>query len=165
MDHITSEISLEELASIANLSCCQYKQKFKKQLGISPRHYINQQKIENAKILLMEGMSVTDVAMMLGFSTSGYFSTVFKKYTLYTHTTILRQKRARITIRECRKSQIKKMKQKKLPLHDFSIVKAAASNIILTSFILIYFGCFFCSPVRYQPEIMSTYCSVYFRIS
>ena len=32
----------------------------------------------------MEGMTVTDIAMLLGFTTSGYFSTVFKKYTLYT---------------------------------------------------------------------------------
>lgn len=84
LDNITSEISLEELASIANLSCSQYKQKFKKQMGVTPRHYINHQKIENAKFLLLDGMSVTDVAMLLGFNTSGYFATVFKKYTLLT---------------------------------------------------------------------------------
>lgn len=81
LDHITAEHSLEELA---NLSCSQYKQKFKKQLGISPRRFINQQKVEHAKALLLEGMSVTDTAMLLGFTTSSYFSTVFKKYTLYT---------------------------------------------------------------------------------
>lgn len=84
LDHISSEISLEELACVANLSCSQYKQKFKKQLGVSPRNYINQQKIENAKTLLLDGMTVTEVAMLLGFTTSGYFSTVFKKYTLLT---------------------------------------------------------------------------------
>lgn len=84
MDHITEELPLEELASLANLSCSQYKQKFKKQLGISPRRYVNQQKIEYSKYLLLEGQSVTDIAMLLGFNTSSYFSTVFKKYTLYT---------------------------------------------------------------------------------
>lgn len=89
LDNITSELPLEELADLANLSCSQYKQKFKKQLGISPRHFINQQKIEHAKVLLMEGMSVTDIAMLLGFTTSSYFSTVFKKYTLYTPTEYL----------------------------------------------------------------------------
>lgn len=89
LDNITSELPLEELASLANLSCSQYKQKFKKQLGISPRHFINQQKIEHAKLLLLEGMSVTDIAMLLGFTTSSYFSTVFKKYTLYTPTEYL----------------------------------------------------------------------------
>ena len=37
LDNITEELPLEELAALANLSCSQYKQKFKKQLGISPR--------------------------------------------------------------------------------------------------------------------------------
>lgn len=81
--NITSELTLEELASVSNLSCSQYKQKFKRELGVSPRHFINQKKIEFAKTLLLEGVSVTDTAMRLGFTTSGYFSTVFKKYTLY----------------------------------------------------------------------------------
>ncbi|RGY01284.1 AraC family transcriptional regulator [Blautia sp. OF03-15BH] len=45
------------------------------------RYFINQQKIEFSKTLLMEGMSVTDIAMLLNFNTSSYFSTVFKKFT------------------------------------------------------------------------------------
>ena len=52
-------------------------------MGISPRYYINQQKIEYSKMLLQDGMSVTDIAMLLNFNTSSYFSTVFKKYTLF----------------------------------------------------------------------------------
>ena len=78
------EFSLEELAHTAGLSCSQFKQKFKNQLGVSPRYFINAQKIEYAKKLLKEGKSVTEVSMLLNFSTSSYFSTVFKKYTLYT---------------------------------------------------------------------------------
>lgn len=93
LDNITEELPLEELAALANLSCSQYKQKFKKQLGISPRHFINQQKIEHSKLLLLEGMSVTDIAMLLGFTTSSYFSTVFKKYTLYTPTEYLEKEK------------------------------------------------------------------------
>lgn len=84
LDNLSSDLTLEELAAIANLSCSQYKQKFKQQLGVSPRHYINQQKIESAKDLLLEGLPVTETAMQLGFATSSYFSTVFKKYTSYT---------------------------------------------------------------------------------
>lgn len=82
-EHIASELSLKELAALVNLSCSQYKQKFKKQMGISPRRFINQQKIEAAKPLLLNGMSVTDIAMQLGFNSSTYFSTVFKQYTMY----------------------------------------------------------------------------------
>lgn len=93
LENITSELSLDHLASLANLSCSQFKQKFKKQLGIAPRHFINQQKIEYAKTLLLEGKSVTDTAMLLNFTTSSYFSTVFKKYTLYTPSEYLKMYR------------------------------------------------------------------------
>lgn len=88
-EQITTALTLEELACIAGLSCSQFKQKFKKQLGIAPRNYINQKKIEYAKQLLAGGASVTETAMTLNFTTSNYFSSVFKKYTRYTPTEYL----------------------------------------------------------------------------
>lgn len=88
------EFSLEDLARTAGLSCSQFKQKFKDQLGVAPRHFINAQKIEYAKKLLREGRSVTEVSMLLNFSTSSYFSTVFKKYTLDTPKEYARRCRA-----------------------------------------------------------------------
>ena len=89
----SQELSLEDLAATAGLSCSQFKQKFKNQLGVSPRHFINAQKVEYAKKLLTEGKSVTETAMFLNFSTSSYFSTVFKKYTMYTPKDYVRKKR------------------------------------------------------------------------
>lgn len=93
-EHVTSEITLERLASISHLSRSQFKQKFKKQLGVPPRQYMNQQKIEYSKKLLAEGKSVTETAMLLNFSTCGYFSTVFKKYTLYSPGDYLKHRRS-----------------------------------------------------------------------
>lgn len=83
LDNICEEISMDELASIAYLSTSQFKQKFKKQMGIAPRQFINEQKIEYAKQLLLEGYSVNDVSIAMHFSTSSYFSTVFKRHTSY----------------------------------------------------------------------------------
>lgn len=83
-ESLTTSVTLEQLAALANLSVAQFKSKFKDQVGFTPRHYINQQKIEYAKQLLLEGRSVTDIAMLLDFTTSTYFSSVFKKYTYYT---------------------------------------------------------------------------------
>lgn len=88
------EFSLEDLADTAGLSCSQFKQKFRNQLGVSPRHFINAQKVEYAKKLLAEGKSVTETAMLLNFSTSSYFSTVFKKYTMYTPKEYIQRKRS-----------------------------------------------------------------------
>lgn len=81
-EHITEELSLDDLALLCGLSTSQFKQKFRHVVGISPRNYINQEKITCAKKLLKEGCSVTDTAMRLGFNSSSYFSTVFKKYTM-----------------------------------------------------------------------------------
>jgi len=82
--NIAEDISLEALANVAGLSCSQFKQNFKKEVGVSPRSYINKRKIEYGKNLLKEGKTVTEAAMALHFSSSNYFSSVFKKYTLCT---------------------------------------------------------------------------------
>lgn len=84
LDHICEVPSLEMLASLCGLSASQFKHKFKAQVGTSPRDFINLQKIEYAKSLLLENKNVTEIAMELGFNTSSYFSTVFKRYTSYT---------------------------------------------------------------------------------
>lgn len=84
--HLTEQIELNRLADLCGLSVSAYKQKFKQQMGITPRNYINMQKIERAKQLLDSGCSITDTAMTLGFNTSNYFTTVFKKYTFQSPT-------------------------------------------------------------------------------
>ncbi|WP_312441527.1 AraC family transcriptional regulator [Lacrimispora sp.] len=83
-EHVTDELSLHTLAGICNLSVSQFKQKFRRIIGISPRNYINKKKIKFSKLLLLQDIPVTEVAMQLNFNTSSYFSTVFKKYTALT---------------------------------------------------------------------------------
>ncbi len=89
--HIRDKIAMEALAEEAMLSVPRFKQKFKSQIGTSPRNYVNYHKIELAKKLLQEGRNVTDVAMELGFSGSDYFSVVFKRYTFVSPTDYIRQ--------------------------------------------------------------------------
>jgi AraC-like DNA-binding protein len=86
LDNIETNISLEFLADYCHLSLTHFKRKFKSEMGISPRNFINQQKIECAKQLLLEGHSITDTSMSLEFSTTSYFAAIFKKYTAYTPT-------------------------------------------------------------------------------
>lgn len=78
--NITSPLMLDELADVASLSTSQFKQKFRLQTGMTPRYYVNLQKITVAKKLLAEGNSITRTAMELSFDTSSYFSVVFKRY-------------------------------------------------------------------------------------
>lgn len=83
LEHIQDELPMEELAQVALLSVSRFKQKFKLEIGTSPRNFINFHKVEAAKRLLLEGRSVTDVAMELNFSSSNYFSSVFRRYTSF----------------------------------------------------------------------------------
>lgn len=80
LENLKKDVSLDELAFVSGLSTSQYKQKFKVQMGIPPRNYINLQKIELAKKMIKEGMEITEIAMELGFNTSSYFAVVFKRY-------------------------------------------------------------------------------------
>lgn len=82
-EHISEKLSMEQLAHIALLSESRFKQKFKLQMGTSPRDFVNFHKIEAAKRLLMEGSPVNDVARKLSFSSSNYFSDVFRRYTSF----------------------------------------------------------------------------------
>ena len=81
LDHIEDPLSIEQLASISLLSASRFKQKFKEQMGITPRDFVNKQKVKGAQELLAEGKNITETAMELGFSSSSYFSVVFKRFT------------------------------------------------------------------------------------
>ena len=59
-----------------------FRRVFKIETGIKPMEYLNKYRIEVAKRLLQSGdYRIQDVYEMVGFTTSQYFSTVFKKYT------------------------------------------------------------------------------------
>ncbi len=96
LTHLKEELPLEQLAKLCNLSTSQYKQKFKAQMGVSPRNFINFQKIEASKLLLEKGMDITDVAMELGFNTSSYFSVVFKRYNTYSPSEYIKKYKSNI---------------------------------------------------------------------
>lgn len=86
-NHLENQINIENLADIAGLSADWFKEKFRKEMGLSPADFINRCKVEYSKELLNDqNKSVTDVAFQLGFSSSQYFATVFKRYTGQTPT-------------------------------------------------------------------------------
>lgn len=84
LDNITENLDLEQLARVSLLSVSRFKQKFKSQMGSTPREFINSEKVRCAKGMLLEGVCIMDVAMELGFSSSSYFSVVFKQFTSFT---------------------------------------------------------------------------------
>ena len=79
--HLAEPIRVARLAQVARLSVSRCKTRFKREVGVPPAEYWLRQKIERA-IILLRDQSVTEVAYALGFSSSQYFATVFKRYTL-----------------------------------------------------------------------------------
>lgn len=77
---ISEQLTIKELAEYAGISESWLKRKFCMQMGISIREYINRQKVEKGKHLLVQkNYSVTEVANALGLSSS-YFATMFRRY-------------------------------------------------------------------------------------
>ena len=87
-------ITLEEAAETCGLSLSHFKHKFKTEMGITPAEYILQARVECAKELLKAGRSVTEAAYELDFSSSNYFSVVFRRVTSVTPSQYIRRHRS-----------------------------------------------------------------------
>lgn len=77
-DNFNRQITLAELAVLAN--CTQYHliRIFQKDRGITPHAYLVQLRLENAKKLLASGCSIADAALESGFSDQSHLSRLFK---------------------------------------------------------------------------------------
>jgi AraC-like DNA-binding protein len=80
-DHLSNPVRVPVLAQAARLSESRCKARFKREIGVPPAEFWLRKKIDRA-IVLLKKRNVTEVAFELGFSSSQYFATVFKRYTL-----------------------------------------------------------------------------------
>jgi AraC-like DNA-binding protein len=81
-NHIAGSLTPGRLAGHMGLSLPHFKARFKKEIGLPPADYVLRRKIEIAgRLLTRPDATVTRVAYDLGFSSSSYFSTAFKRYT------------------------------------------------------------------------------------
>jgi AraC-like DNA-binding protein len=80
--NITVNISVDDIAVACGLSESQFARRFKQASGITPADCLQRMRIEEAcRILRETNNNITEIAFKLGFSSSQYFSTVFKRYT------------------------------------------------------------------------------------
>ena len=89
-DYIERELSLKELAAIAQLSQYHFCRAFKQMTGLSPHQYLIRQRVERAKQLLKKGgMSLGAVAIVCGFTHQSHLHRHFKRLTGVTPKTFL----------------------------------------------------------------------------
>lgn len=87
-----SAVTVKDLCEFANLSRSRIFQLFNQYVGQSPISYIMSSRIRIAKIKLQQSdLSITEVALEMGFSSSQHFATVFKRITGATPTEYRRQ--------------------------------------------------------------------------
>lgn len=89
IDYVRTEfnqnISLDTLASLANMSGYHFARSFKKSMGLTPHQYLLQCRIDRARELLSQTqLSVAQVALAVGYGSVSHFSTLFRRITGFT---------------------------------------------------------------------------------
>jgi AraC-like DNA-binding protein len=82
IEHIGNPITIKALSRKVAMNECYLKKGFKEVFGCTIFEFYQGQRMDHAKYLLYEkGLSVTEVSMLLGYSSISHFSTAFKKHT------------------------------------------------------------------------------------
>ena len=81
-EYYMTEINLKEIASNAGYCPDRFRNIFKKEVGISPKKYILQKRLELAeKMLVQTNNSMEDICFSVGFQYYSHFSLFFKEKT------------------------------------------------------------------------------------
>ncbi len=79
-ENLHSQLTLTEIAEHIHMNPSYLSRYYKKRCGINLFDYITSRRIQRAKQMLRaERMKISDIAMAVGFSSLGYFSSTFRK--------------------------------------------------------------------------------------
>ena len=89
---IPNEITISDLAALAELSHYHFIRAFKDTVGLSPYQYVLSERIRRARALLSgSDLSLGDVALAVGFSDAAHLNRVFRKFAGVTPTAFRRE--------------------------------------------------------------------------
>ncbi len=81
-EYATENLTVADLARLCAVTPEYFRRIFRSVYGVSPKRYINELKLSRAKELLQSGLySVTEAALLSGYTDMSHFSRVFKKET------------------------------------------------------------------------------------
>jgi AraC family transcriptional regulator, transcriptional activator for feuABC-ybbA operon len=80
-NHIALPYTITELAEKANMNPNSFSRAFRKRVGMSPKQFLNEERMKAAKELILQNKGITtkDVAFQIGLQDEFYFSRLFKK--------------------------------------------------------------------------------------
>lgn len=79
--NIYNQLKVKDISEHFYLSETSLRNKFKKETNMTLQEFIINKKINESKIMLKSGLSITEIASKLGFSDSAHFSKSFKSLT------------------------------------------------------------------------------------
>ena len=83
--NLEEDLSLADLAAVADLSQFHFARSFRKSTGQTPQQFVTEQRIERAKQLLAkDDLPIVEVGLQTGFKNQSHFTTLFRKYTKFT---------------------------------------------------------------------------------
>ena len=83
--HLYSNLSINDLARLCQMSLSTFKREFKKKLNVTPLNYITNKRLEKAQRLLrISTQTISEIAHEIGYNDPQYFTRIFKKHTEYT---------------------------------------------------------------------------------
>jgi AraC family transcriptional regulator len=78
--HLSSELTLAELASIAGLSLHHFARMFKRTVGMAPHRYVLERRVERAKAMLRStDASLVEISLSTGFANQSHFTSTFRR--------------------------------------------------------------------------------------
>jgi AraC-like DNA-binding protein len=83
-EHYAENVSLDELARVANLSPFHFSRVFAGELGMPPHAFQIQLRVERAKALLRDGWPIPQVASHTGFADQSHLTRHFKRLAVVT---------------------------------------------------------------------------------
>jgi AraC-like DNA-binding protein len=83
-DNIGENLRIDDMAGALRMSISSFKKGFRQATGIAPAEYFLRMKLNKGRYMIQcSDRSITEISVALGFSSSQYFSTAFKRYHVF----------------------------------------------------------------------------------
>lgn len=78
--NLAEVVSVDELATLVQMSRSTFHKKFKEVMHMSPVQYAKQVKLNKARVQIMDGMNVNEAGYIVGYNSPAQFSREYKRY-------------------------------------------------------------------------------------